>query len=340
MIIINENAKFQEFRYDREESFEKEIIVKSKCLFGDKAIYIDAKRRIESKALGSAIPDGFLFDLSEKDNPEFYIVEVELASHDFYKHIFPQITKFFAFFRNTQNQSDLVEKIFSIINNDPELKREFKKHIGELEIYKFIKDLVDGSQNILLILDGEKVELPEIMDTYSDTWGKMVKVLKLRKFTCGDKSIFTLDPDFESIEYAYAEPIQEAEEAGPIEYSEEFHLETANKEIKETWYKLKEELLKLYPSLIFNPTKYYISIKLGKSRSYFHIRKSRIRLTVMLPEIEIKKGITKHAIVRLSESAQKFWGGPSCDIIIENSRDLSEIITALKPIFDRPINDK
>ena len=31
---------------------------------------------------------------ADKENPEFYIVEVELSKHDFYGHIFPQFTSF------------------------------------------------------------------------------------------------------------------------------------------------------------------------------------------------------------------------------------------------------
>ena len=36
------------------------------------------------------------------------------------------------------------------------------------EIFKFISDLVEDSQNILLVIDDEKPELEEIMNTYSD----------------------------------------------------------------------------------------------------------------------------------------------------------------------------
>jgi predicted transport protein len=335
MIIIQDDSKFQESSYTLEDSLEKDVVVKSKHLFGENTIYIDAKRKIDTKSLGGTIPDAFLFDLSDKDNPEFYIVEVELSSHDYYKHIFPQITKFFAFFKNPKSQSELVEKIFSIINNESNLKKEFKKYLGETEIYKFIKDLVDSSQNILLIMDGEKDELPEIMETYSDTWGKMVKVLTLRKFTCGDSSIYTLDPDFENIEYAYVEPVAKAEQTEGMEYSEEFHLDGVDKEVRETWYLVRKELQNAYPTIIFNPTKYYISIKLGKVRSYFQFRKKKIRLVAMLPEDEVRRKIQKHTVVHLTDSVQGFWNGQCCEIIIENSKDLDEIIDVLKAILNR-----
>ncbi|KAA0257570.1 hypothetical protein FHQ18_09525 [Deferribacter autotrophicus] len=206
---------------------EKEIVDNSQLFFGKHTIYIDVKRKIEFKALGGTIPDGFLFDFSNKEEPEFYIVEVEFKNHDFYKHIFPQITKFFAFFKNRKSQSELVEKIFSIVNTDIKLKKEFKKYLGEKEIYKSIKDTIDSSQNILLIIDDNKDELLEIMETYSNTWGKMVKFLILKKFVNNNEFIYVIEPDFENIEYGFAESVDKAERE-ELEYTEEFHLEGIN----------------------------------------------------------------------------------------------------------------
>lgn len=179
MILYKDKTKFTEYKYPKEKDLEEEIISNSKLYFGRDTIYIDAKRKLEAKALGGSIPDGFLFDLSDMANPDFYLVEIELATHDFYNHIFPQVTKFFAFYKNKKSQAELVEKIFSIVNTDVNLKRRFKKYLGEREIYKFVKDVIESSQNILLIMDGEKDELPEIIDTYTDTWGKLVRVLTL-----------------------------------------------------------------------------------------------------------------------------------------------------------------
>lgn len=123
----------------------------------------------------------FIWFFKQK-NPEFYLIEVELATHSFFGHIFPQITKFFAFFKNTSSQSKLVEKLYSIFEADEELKKELKSKIGKKEIFKFIKDIIENSQNILLIIDEEKKELPEITETYTDTWGKMVKLTILKEY--------------------------------------------------------------------------------------------------------------------------------------------------------------
>lgn len=333
MILFKNNFKYSQYSYISEEEFEKDVVDNGKLLFGNKIIYIEAKKKIDSGALGGSVPDGILFDLTDIDNPNFYLVEVELAKHDFFKHIFPQITKFFAFFKSSKNRAELVEKIFSFVKVTASLKKEFKKFLGEKEIYKFIKDTIDDSQNILLIIDGEKKELPEIIETYSDTWGKMVKLLVLRKFINKKDCIYTLEPEFESIEYALEDSVGESGIRG--EYSEEYHLKGVSADIKEVYNKIKEELLKINQDLIFNPQKYYISIVHKKNVAFFIFRKKKFRLVIMLPEEEIKRKIHKHKIKSLSEAVQRFYNGPCADVIVENINNLKEVIDLLKTLTSK-----
>jgi hypothetical protein len=134
MTIIGNCKRYTQFEYATEKDFEEEIVASSRVLFGKNTIYINAKKKVDSKSLGGAVPDGFFFDFTDLTDPQFYVVEVELSGHSFYNHIFPQITKFFAFFRNTKLQKSLVDKIFSVINTDDTLRNEFKKYLGQLEI--------------------------------------------------------------------------------------------------------------------------------------------------------------------------------------------------------------
>lgn len=133
--------KFEEVTFKDEPEFERVVKQNSKTLFGSKTTYFDLKNKVDTRSLGSSIPDGFLFDFRDRDNPEFYIVEVELARHDFYKHIFPQITKFFAFFKNPASRNNLIEKLFHFIKSNQQLEEEFKQYSGKKEIYKAIKIL-------------------------------------------------------------------------------------------------------------------------------------------------------------------------------------------------------
>ena len=100
MGIFTENRRLPEITFKLEKDFEEEVYQNSKLLFGDKSILLNTKTLLKGNLIGGTIPDGFLFDLSDETDPQFYLIEVELAKHSFNNHIFPQITKFFAFFKN------------------------------------------------------------------------------------------------------------------------------------------------------------------------------------------------------------------------------------------------
>ena len=333
MILFQNGRRYDQQRFALESDFEAEIIAAKDAIFGRDTIFIDAKKKIGTFALGNTIPDGFLFDLSDPDNFEFYIVEVELEKHDFYNHIFPQITKFFAFFKNGKRQKELVEKLFATITNDAGLKRRFKACLGEKEIFKVLNDLVDSSQNILLILDGPKPELPEITDTYSDTWGKMVRVLEVRKFAGKDGSIITVDPPFENLEFSYEEPISETERKA-VQYSEEFHLEDTLESVKKIYQHLKSVVRQEDQSFKFNPQKYYISIKGPKNIVFLKIRKKKIRMIVMLPAKDIRQLISHHPVKTLSQPVQDFYNGPCAAVDVDGMTHFREIDALVRSAMD------
>ncbi len=332
MTLFKDGKKFMVTRYKNENAFEVDIVDNSKLFFGIKTIYIDAKKKIDAKALGGTIPDAFLFDLTDIENPEFYLVEIELSSHDFYKHIFPQITKFFSFYKNTDSRKELIGKIYSLVSTDNILKKSFKKNIVNKEIYKFINDTIENSQNILLVIDGEKIELPEIIDTYTDTWGKMVKVQIIKKYIGNDETIFSMHPDFENIEYSLVNSVEDTSKI-VIEISEEFHLDGVVEEVKEIYHKLKKDLLGINDQLIFNPQKYYISIINKRNVVFCKFRKTKIRLTIMLPFEDIQEKIKHHTVKKLSQGVQNFYNGPCAAVELQDFSNFDEIVELLKPLI-------
>ncbi|HLW61189.1 MAG TPA: hypothetical protein VKV57_14900 [bacterium] len=334
MTIIASGRRFDLNKYGVEKDFEEDIRDSSSVLFGKATIYIDAKKKIESKTLGATVPDGFFFDFKDPTDPQFYIVEVELSRHGFYDHIFPQITKFFAFFKNTGLQKRLVDKLFSVVDSDPQLKSEFRKYIGHTEIYKFLSDIIETSQNILLVTDGGIAELPEIMATYTDTWGKMVKCLEVRKYMSGNDVAYSVSPDVETLQYAETEEAPNDEgsgEQGP--YSEQFHLEDVPQSIRDVYAKIKQAATLIDGSVIFNPQKYYISIKAPTNVAFLKIRKKKVRFIAMLPEVRIRDLIKIHAVASLSQPVQDFYNGPCAAIDIPDAANFAEIETLLRDLL-------
>jgi predicted transport protein len=330
MILFSNNKRFSELKFINEPDFEKQIFSRSKNFFGKNTILIDTKKKIESEYLGGSIPDGFLFDMSDTENPEFYLIEVELEKHDFFKHIFPQITKFFSFFKNTEKQKELVEKLFSTINTENALKKQFKKYLGEKEIFKFLTDTIGNSQNILIIIDGTKSEFTEIIDTYADTWGKMVKILEIRKFGTKGDEIFTMSPEFEAIQYSTPTDA----ESETISITEDFHLEGLDENLKNLYQEIKSRIEQSIPDAVFNPQKYYISIRAPKNIAYIIFRKKRIELILMIPLNEIKKRIHKNDIKELSQGTQDFYHKPCGSVEIRNLKALDEVINIVEYTYE------
>ena len=334
-VIYQNGIRYTEKKYNLESEFERLVVENSKNFFGENTIFVDAKKKIDNNSFGGVIPDGFLFDFSDKKNPEFYLVEVELVKHNFFGHIFPQVTKFFAFYKNPTSQGKLIEKLYAIFENDETLRQELKNKIGRKEIFKFLKDTIENSQNILLIIDGEKKELPEITETYTDTWGKMVKVAILKEYRTNGKdenSIYSLSPDFENIENIDIVSESQDEIKEKSAYTEQFHLEDINENTLAIYNELKEKLLKRIPSLDFNSQRYYISLRKERNFAFLKIRKKKIGIVAMLNEEKIREKINKHEITTLSEGVQNFYNGPCARIEITNNKNIDEIIDLLVDI--------
>jgi predicted transport protein len=342
MILIQNKKLFREKIYLLENDLELEVINYSKQIFGEKTVYINTKKKIGGKSLGNTIPDGFLFDFSDKDSPAFYLVEVELAKHDFYRHIFPQITKFISFFKNSTSQSDLVEKIHEFIIADEISKAQFLQFSGNHELFKSIKDIVEDSQNILIVIDEEKNELKEIMDVYSDTWGKMVKTIIFKRFQSDLETVFSVSPEFNDIEYS---PLEYAvttptTTTGPVDQiNEEFHFEKVKQAVKEIYHAIKQSLIHWDDGVQFNPQKYYISVLYNHNVAYFITRKSKLRLVVKENIEKVKEVISSYEVNPLSPGVQKFWGGDSCEILMENSNGIDQVIDILKRLLDEDKNE-
>jgi predicted transport protein len=334
MILISNNQKYVEYRYRLESELEKDVVNHAASIFGAETVYIDAKRKIGTGALGNSIPDGFLFDLSEPAKPEFYLVEMELASHDFYNHIFPQITKFFAFLKNEARQRELVEKIFTLIQGDGGLKSQFKKYLGDAEIFRFLNDVVADSQNILLLIDGSKPELPEIMATYTDTWGKMIKILTVKKYLCNGDMVLSVEPEFESIEYESPVGEEEADSEKPAVFSEEDHLKDVTEPIKAAYEQVRHALGDLCS---FKATSSYIACKKGRNFAFIRVRRKKIWLTTMLPETQVRQIIRQHQVSLVLEHVQKSYynsANPLADILITGDEHIDEIIAVMKAAME------
>ena len=290
---------FEQVIYSKESDFEELVAKNAETIFGDKAIYIDAKKKVNTSSFGGTIPDGFLIDLSDREDPQFYLVEVELQRHDFFGHIFPQITKFFAFYRDSKQRQKLIDTMFTLFREDAILNDKIRESIGSMEVYKFLKDTMDNGQNILIVIDEPKAEFKEIMNTYTDTWGRMVKVQIVNHFQRNNSNILTVEPPFQSIPFEDAiSPSPDMEMSEPSQYTEELHLDGCEANVRDTYSKLKSEFLSVKSTLRFNPVKEYVGVRDIRNIAVIYFYKRKLLVGCVLPEDEVNS-IVQHHKVRL-----------------------------------------
>ncbi|MFH1824227.1 MAG: DUF5655 domain-containing protein [Candidatus Firestonebacteria bacterium] len=114
-------------------------------------------------------------------------------------------------------------------------------------------------------------------------------------------------------------------------FTEDSHLEKASDEIKELYEKIKQEVLDIDSSFIFNPRKYYISIKRNKNLAFIEFRKKKINIIIPVSYERGRKLIKHHKIRKPAESVQKFWFSVPCfEVSLENDENLYEVINLIK----------
>jgi len=330
-ISVSLNSEiFEQVIYSKEDDFEQLVAENAGTIFGDKAIYIDAKKKVNTSSLGGMIPDGFLIDLSDSYDPQFYLVEVELQNHDFFGHIFPQITKFFAFYRNSKQRHKLIETMFALFKDDPVLTKKLKDSIGTKEVYKFLKDTIDSNQNVLIIIDGPKPEFEEIIDTYTDTWGKIVVVQIVNHFRRDNNNILTVNPPFQNLTFEDAiSRLPDKEPSKPSQYTEEFHLEQCTEKVKTVYAKIKRQLLETKSSLRLVAAKTYIGVVDKKRIAYIQTMMKKVHLILLMGEDDVRKVLSsgQHEVVSFSEPRQRMWSSTSstCGVNIYDTGHWDEI---------------
>lgn len=86
--------------YEDESSFEKDVVRLADQIFGASTIYLDIKKHVGNDII--TIPDGYLIDATEPDEPKLFIVENEIVKHDPFRHIGIQMLRFVTSFDEAQ----------------------------------------------------------------------------------------------------------------------------------------------------------------------------------------------------------------------------------------------
>lgn len=193
-VLIKDGIRYNEFEFKYEEEFEKIIFDKYKYFFGENSILF-LKKKIKTQTNIGTIPDGFLINILNK---KWHIIEVELSTHDVYRHILPQITKFASALNNPVTKKTLIDFFEQEVKSDLNKLAKFISH-NIHDIYKEIVLILNNPPELLIILDRQHRELQSAIDSLPfNSKVKIIRTFVREKYGIGD-NIFLFDSEEDNI---------------------------------------------------------------------------------------------------------------------------------------------
>jgi len=162
-MLWNHKEKYTELPYEKESELEDAVNEVKEALFGNNRIYLDDKRKIGGKGKTNNLPDGYLIDLSDKQDPKIFVVENDLASHQHLKHIAVQILEFSLSFESAKVKvKNIIKDMLQKRDDDWNRCEDFARKNGYENVDFLLESLIHKQDafNALLIIDevGEELE--------------------------------------------------------------------------------------------------------------------------------------------------------------------------------------
>lgn len=153
--LIKDGVKYLIHNFQLENEFEKIVLSQSKLLFGENIIVFEKQKIRTSTGIGT-IPDALII------NPitnKWFVIEIELAIHNVYHHIIPQITKFKNALENEQTRKSLLKYFDSEIENDFNKLATWYSSTQNKSPHKHLSEIIDKEPELIIIIDGQNKEL-------------------------------------------------------------------------------------------------------------------------------------------------------------------------------------
>ena len=207
--LVTPYGTFNLIQYDTEQEFERAIVAHVNDIFGERRIYLDCKRKIGAKDGKQSVPDAYLIDVSSPSDPQLYVVENEISSHDLFKHIGVQLLQFSVSF--AQAGRTIKQILFDEVSADSNAKARCEKYAQEggfRNLDHFLESLVhDKEFRALVIIDEETDDLHAV----TKNLGFPVEIIEFSTYV-NDKGqkVHRFDPflaDVEAIDVKTADKI-------------------------------------------------------------------------------------------------------------------------------------
>lgn len=156
VVILNDEV-FRPYSYKREEELEKLAVENTYKLFGKNTHLFNVKRKIVSKSGIGSTPDGYLVDLA---NDKFFIIEVELSSHDIVNHVMNQLSRFKLAMDNSETRYALARFLASTVNSG--------EKAGKVSDVNYLARIIEQGVGIFIVIDSISEQLTEVVEHLAD----------------------------------------------------------------------------------------------------------------------------------------------------------------------------
>jgi hypothetical protein len=161
-MLITKSARYIQAPFDSEEELEQVVIENYEYIFGPSSIYLPKGLILTTDGFGT-VPDGFAFDLSKK---QWFIVEAELAKHNIWSHIAPQVAKQITAASKPESKRYLVERVVDLVRENQEVREKFEEEgIDQIDIRKVLDQILATQPLLGMPIDSVSSDLREWAST-------------------------------------------------------------------------------------------------------------------------------------------------------------------------------
>jgi len=165
-MIVGNNKRFIKTSFQDEDEIEKIVLENASLLFGPYAIIVP-KQFIQTSGGYSTVPDGIVIEMNRR---EWFLLEVERATHGTWEHIAPQVSKQLIALKNDTTKRRIHDEALSIISKTDELKLSIinELKIQEIQISNIINDILRKQPIISIPIDGMPKDLQDWANSLSN----------------------------------------------------------------------------------------------------------------------------------------------------------------------------
>jgi len=209
MKLVYNGKVFNKVKFVNEDELEKAVVKHSPDIFGQKSVYIDIKKRVKHKQNSFiSIPDGYILDF--RSDPQLWVVENELETHDSFKHIGIQLLKFASQF--SEGSFQVKEILLEAINGEVALKEKASLLASKAK-FANISEALDfaifkNDFSFLIVID----EITDDLSRVTRELAKQPELLQIQKYSDGREFVYVFDELLKELDEAKSTKVKNIED--------------------------------------------------------------------------------------------------------------------------------